>query len=301
MSRSPGKSRLVGGAGSGGTCRSIRVDEKTLAMVAQDRLLRPLVATGAGYLGNHAAELSTRFLDLRHTTLLFCQKGGGWAELNGHLRPVRQGQLLIAPPGTLGACGGHSSRPWTVHWIQMTGGHAPEYLQKLALSAQQPVLWVGEDLEIRRLFTEVLVALEHGSGLANLLHAAAALGHLLSLLVLRVGKESPESSSAVKKVAESIIYMSEHLAEPLRVTALARMVNLSPAHFSVLFKDQAGCAPRDYLHLLRIHHACQLLRASDLNIKQIASQVGYQDQFHFSRQFKSFEGLAPTEYRNLAL
>ena len=91
--------------------------------------------------------------------------------------------------------------------------------------------------------------------------------------------------------------MSEHLDQPMRVSALAALANLSPAHFSALFKEQTGCSPRDYLHLLRIHRACQLLRTTTLNVKEIATRLGYQDQFHFSRQFKAFQGVSPSEYR----
>ena len=67
--------------------------------------------------------------------------------------------------------------------------------------------------------------------------------------------------------------------------ALAVLANLSPAHFTALFKEQTGCSPRDYLHLLRIHRACQLLRSTTLNVKEIATRLGYQDQFHFSPQY----------------
>jgi AraC-like DNA-binding protein len=52
----------------------------------------------------------------------------------------------------------------------------------------------------------------------------------------------------------------------------------------VRFKEQTGCSPRDYLHLLRIHRACQLLRNSPPHVKEIAARLGYQDQFHFSAE-----------------
>jgi AraC-like DNA-binding protein len=35
-----------------------------------------------------------------------------------------------------------------------------------------------------------------------------------------------------------------------------------------------------------------------LNVKEIATRLGYQDQFHFSRQFKAFQGASPSEYRD---
>ena len=124
-----------------------------------------------------------------------------------------------------------------------------------------------------------------------------------SKAIARFARIAPRKARTVvnlvrgQKVAEAIIYMSEHLDQPMRVSALAALANLSATHFSVLFKEQTGCSPRDYLHLLRIHSACQLLRTSNLNVKEIAARLGYQDQFHFSRKFKAFSGVPPSLYR----
>jgi AraC family transcriptional regulator, transcriptional activator of pobA len=51
---------------------------------------------------------------------------------------------------------------------------------------------------------------------------------------------------------------------------------------------------------LRIHHACQMLGSEKLSVKEIAARLGYQDPFHFSRRFKAFQGVSPTEYRDQA-
>ena len=194
-------------------------------------------------------------------------------------------------------CGAHVSNPWTIHWAQATGENLREYLNELGVSAQAPLVWMGEDLQLARLFNEVVRTLEQGSSFLNLLHASHALAHLLAVMIRHRHERTRDTSDSVQKVAEGIIYMSEHLDQPMRVSALAALANLSPAHFSVLFKQQTGCSPRDYLHLLRIHRACQLLRSSTLNVKEIATRLGYQDQFHFSRQFKAFQGVSPSEYR----
>jgi transcriptional regulator GlxA family with amidase domain len=148
-----------------------------------------------------------------------------------------------------------------------------------------------------RLFNEILHALQHGTSPANLLQASQALGYLLSCLIQKRQATVPESTDNVQRAAQAIVYMSEHLAEPLRVSALARLAGLSPAHFGELFKQHTGCSPRDYLHLLRIHQACRLLRDSSLSIKEVAGRVGYRDPLHFSRQFKDFQGVSPRAYR----
>jgi len=177
------------------------------------------------------------------------------------------------------------------------GNQLDRYFRELSLVPARPILTVGEDPQVTRLFHETLNTLQRGRGFPHLLQASLAFGHLLALLVAKHCAPSPASSSAVGKVAETIIYMSEKLHEPLRMLELARLANLSPDYFSEIFKQQTGTSPRDYLHLLRIHRACQLLTQSDLSVKEIASQLGYQDPFHFSRQFKAFQGLSPRAYR----
>jgi AraC-like DNA-binding protein len=260
-------------------------------------LLRGLLAVGAGCSPRATGQLRRRAQGIGEALLVYCVKGGGWCELAGQLHTVRAGDLLVLPPGVPHTCGAHVSNPWTIHWAQAAGGNLREYLNELGVSAKAPLVWMGEDLQVARLFNEVLKTLEQGSSFLNLLHASHTLAHLLALMIRHRHERIRDTSDSVQKVAEGIIYMSEHLNEPMRVSALAALANLSPAHFTVLFKEQTGCSPRDYLHLLRIHSACQLLRSSALHVKEIASRLGYQDQFHFSRQFKAFQGVSPTEYR----
>ncbi len=260
-------------------------------------LLHGLLAAGAGYFPRAAGHLRRRPHGLGQALFVYCVKGGGWCELAGQLHTVRAGDLLVLPPDVPHTYGAHVSNPWTIHWAQAVGDNLREYLSELGVSAQAPLVWMGDDLQLARLFHEVVSTLEQGSSLPNLLHASHALAHLLAVMIRHRHERTRDASDSVQKVAEGIIYMSEHLDQPMRVSALAALANLSPAHFSVLFKEQTGCSPRDYLHLLRIHRACQLLRSSTLNVKEIATRLGYQDQFHFSRQFKAFQGVSPSEYR----
>jgi transcriptional regulator GlxA family with amidase domain len=101
----------------------------------------------------------------------------------------------------------------------------------------------------------------------------------------------------MQKVEESIAYMREHLDRPLQVAALAALANVSPSHFFALFKRRTGCAPIDFFTRLRMDRARRLLEATSLRVKEVATALGYEDQFYFSRVFKSVNNLAPSEYR----
>jgi transcriptional regulator GlxA family with amidase domain len=161
-----------------------------------------------------------------------------------------------------------------------------------------PVVRIGEDMQLVSLLNEMRTSLERGSAYPNLLCASHALGHLLALAIRHRQDAQPEQPEALTKIGQTIVYMSEHLDHPLRVGDLAALINVSPAHFTVLFRQATGSSPRDYLHLLRLHRACHLLRNSKLSLKQIAAQLGYQDPFHFSRQFKALQGISPSQYRD---
>ncbi|MFO1476444.1 MAG: AraC family transcriptional regulator [Verrucomicrobiota bacterium] len=101
----------------------------------------------------------------------------------------------------------------------------------------------------------------------------------------------------VGRIEQSIDYMRRHLNEPLPVAKLAAVANVSPSHFFALFKRRTGCTPIDYFIRLRMEHASRLLERTGLNVKEVASALGYDDPFYFSRTFKSVHRVAPSDFR----
>jgi len=115
------------------------------------------------------------------------------------------------------------------------------------------------------------------------------------------GEAMPEKrgSESARKIEQSIAYMREHLDQPLQVAKLAALANVSSSHFFALFKRRTGCAPMGYFKHLRMQHACQLLGATAVSVKEIAAALGYEDPFHFSRVFKLVNHVPPSQYRML--
>ena len=93
--------------------------------------------------------------------------------------------------------------------------------------------------------------------------------------------------------------MKQHANQPLQVARLAAVANVSASHYFAVFKSLTGFAPMDFFIRLRMQRACELLDATALCIKEVAALLGYDDQFYFSRVFKSVNGVAPTDYRKL--
>jgi YesN/AraC family two-component response regulator len=81
------------------------------------------------------------------------------------------------------------------------------------------------------------------------------------------------------------------------VNGIAGHFCYSSSYFTTLFKQKTGRSPLEYFIRLKIQYTCQLLDQSTLKIKEIASRVGYDDPYYFSRIFKKMMGTSPNEYR----
>lgn len=95
-------------------------------------------------------------------------------------------------------------------------------------------------------------------------------------------------------------YIAKNHHQPLTIEHLAIISGLSSSYFGEAFKRAFGLSATDYLTELRIGHAKQLLRDTDLLLREIAREVGYSDEFYFSRKFKKEVGVSPSAFSKLA-
>ena len=101
-----------------------------------------------------------------------------------------------------------------------------------------------------------------------------------------------------KRVEKIIQMMREDVRGELSLSEFAQSVNLSVWRLCHIFKSDVGMPPIRYLRLLRMERAKDLLESSFLSVKEIAFQVGLNDESHFVRDFKSTYGFSPALYRS---
>jgi transcriptional regulator GlxA family with amidase domain len=110
--------------------------------------------------------------------------------------------------------------------------------------------------------------------------------------------QSPQGVALDKRVEKIIQMMREDVRGELSLTEFAQSVNLSVWRLCHIFKSDVGMPPIRYLRLLRMERAKGLLESSFLSVKEIAFQVGLNDESHFVRDFKSTYGYSPALYRS---
>jgi AraC family transcriptional regulator len=91
--------------------------------------------------------------------------------------------------------------------------------------------------------------------------------------------------------------LHEQFMSRLSLEEIADLVGVHPVHLARVFRAHYRCTLSDYIRRLRIEFTCRQLVSSDLPLSQIALTAGFADQAHFSRTFKQFTGLTPTEYK----
>ncbi len=107
-----------------------------------------------------------------------------------------------------------------------------------------------------------------------------------------------QNNTAHYSLSERVIaYFSANLSNNISISNLATAYGFSRTHFTLLFKNETGLSPKQYLLDLRMKRANSLLQETDLDIKTISRQVGYEDPLLFSKQFKSKMGISPSNLR----
>jgi AraC family transcriptional regulator of arabinose operon len=277
--------------------RIVVVPRSILSKTQHHPLLRSLLPTDAGYYPKAKGHTCARPNGSPEAIFIYCASGAGWCELAGRRHEVTRNQLLVIPASTPHIYGTDRNAPWTIHWFHAVGTNVPLYLEALGLSVDQPVVSLGGDVFLFSLFEEVVEALERGFTLNHLVYAAHSLAHLMGLILRQKEEHGYGATSVRAQVEKSVTFMKGHLGEPLNVATLAALVNLSRSHYTTQFRRVTGHGPLSYLNHLRMQRAVQLLNTTDMSIKQISDQLGFSDQFYFSRAFSKMHNHSPTEHR----
>lgn len=101
-----------------------------------------------------------------------------------------------------------------------------------------------------------------------------------------------------KRLQQALTAMLQHPEKNWGMEELAKQANMSRANFIRLFKEKTGMLAGKFLIQLRLQKAAHLLKTTHKSVQQIAAEVGYQSEAHFSRVFKENFEMSPSLYRH---
>ena len=229
--------------------------------------------------------------------LILCLRGKGWTRIEGRLHKVEPGDLLWINCHRPHEHGAVLEEPWEVYWIRTEGPRLAQ-MAELLYVGESPVIR-GVDMEsARRIYCELFGLISDESpGSPARIHAQVAQVLALAFCARQqAGASDPEVPRSLKRPVETMkmLYFERHTVE-----SLSQIAGLSPTHFSRLFKEAFGTSPIDWLRRERISQAKRRLADTSDDIKEIAEQVGYNDRYFFSKDFKKHTGITPSQFRML--
>lgn len=128
------------------------------------------------------------------------------------------------------------------------------------------------------------------------------LDELVEKLKIKLGEKKVYADSDKSHTERVIIrdmteYLNKHLSEEISLKILGDVFHLTPNYISRVFRDELGVNYLTYLTHLRLEKAKDLLASSGLSISDISGSVGFNDYRTFTKVFKRYESIPPTQYR----
>ena len=100
-----------------------------------------------------------------------------------------------------------------------------------------------------------------------------------------------------EKINMAVKYIRENFDKELNMAVVSNYVSMNYSLFSLSFKQYTGMNFVNYLKMIRINEAKRLLAQTDEKVIEISQKVGYENEKHFMKTFKSVCGVSPSEYR----
>ncbi len=170
---------------------------------------------------------------------------------------------------------------------------APEP-EDMTLSQEHFELQVGESLRLMELLRHLYQASSQPGGIASF-RVETLFRNVLEEMFICARNQTNGGAQALFEQATE--YIHEYYMEPLTLTRLAGQNNVSNNRLVYVFRKYAGMGPGDYILQYRLNRAKELLPGSDAPLRELVQSVGFSDPFHFSKLFKKYFGVSPSEYR----
>lgn len=219
--------------------------------------------------------------------------GCGYYTMGGRTYTLKAGDTFLIYPLTEITYHADDKDPWEYYWVGFSGSDAAAIIGATGFSKETPVLSGRNDSEQLRSY---LLQIYEARG-QDIAHAVRMTGLLYLTLALFIRpSDSIKKDTSLRYVQQAITYMNYHYAYPISIDDVAAFTGISRSHLYRIFVENTGQSPKAYLSALRIRQACTLMKKSDISITAIANSVGFENSLYFSKVFKKFKGMPPSEY-----
>jgi AraC-like DNA-binding protein len=263
---------------------------------AKNDVISNLYVTDIGYYPKAKFHYRERLHGADQHILIYCHEGKGKVMIRNTEYKIEASDFFTIPQKLPHSYEANDENPWTIYWVHFKGTTSSQIVSRIEkqIGLKGFIQYNEKSIE---LFNEIYGQLERGYSSDNLMYANMCLWHFLTTFLYN-DKYATSGKLANKDSTDiAIDYLSKNIDKVLTLEDIASEINLSPSHFSYLFKKKTGFSPIEYFNHLKVQKACQYLLFTNLRVKEISQELGIEDQYYFSRLFTKVMGIAPNDYR----
>ncbi|GAB2545804.1 helix-turn-helix domain-containing protein [Gracilibacillus alcaliphilus] len=215
--------------------------------------------------------------------------GEGYFETEDCKQSVKAGNITLLRPGIPHRYGTSKGCKWNFIWTHFT----PRPMEASLLPSEAlTIRQIEHQVTKKRIYHSFLRILadfrERGDYWQELCLNA------LQEILLIIAKQ--QYCQMDPRIEETLYLLAQRMKETVRVEELAHSVGLSTSRLAHLFKESTGESIITALNRIRIKQAALLLAHANRNANEAAYDVGFQNYNHFTRQFRKYMGLTPSEF-----
>ena len=230
--------------------------------------------------------------------LLYIAAGKGEFYFKGSKEPtiVTKGNMILFRPGEPQVYYYYAVDKTEVYWVHFTGWKVEEYLERYELPHDENVFYTGVSPDYPWIYNQMIRELQ----LQRVNHEdmISLYMHHIFITINRYIKERRETKNdTINDIERAAHYFKDNYSKQISIEQYAEEHLMSVNWFIHSFKSVMKMSPMQYIISLRIAMAKGYLENSTKNIAEISNEVGYENALYFSRLFRKYTGMTPTEYR----
>ena len=264
-------------------------------------LTTPIKINNCGYYRVHTAPvIETPLPEGRNDyQLLYIAAGKGYFYFKGSKKAtvVEKGNMVLFRPKEPQVYYYYAKDKTEVYWVHFTGWKVEEYLDSYELPKKENVFFTGVSPDYPWIYNQIIRELQVRR--VNYEDVIKLFMHHIFLTISRYIKEGRQAKNeTISDIERAVHYFNENYNKPISIEQYAQEHLMSVNWFIHSFKEVMNVPPMQYIVSLRIAAAKGYLENSDKNINEISNIVGYENALYFSRLFKKYTGMTPSEYKN---
>jgi AraC-like DNA-binding protein len=226
----------------------------------------------------------------------YITRGEGIYENHGGRFKVKPGSLLITKPGRWHRYKPEIDTGWVENYVGFSGHIAHQIFGRPWFTSRNAVMDVGFNEEIIDSYYKIFnYVKEEKPG-----YQQVASGMIMKMLgfIVSIDKQKDFRGKRVEKIIQNACFsIRENVEGEINFQDFAEKNHIGYSYFRKMFKKYTGVPPVQYHMDLKVLRAKEMLLYSDLSIKEISYELGFQSIYYFSRVFKNKLGLSPSEIR----